>query len=78
MDLEVGRRHRLPELSILDDDGKICGDVPHLFDALPRFAARVAVRVALTDLGLYRGEVSHTMVLPVCRWVRYPLVWKIV
>ena len=69
VDFEVGRRHDLPELSILDDEGKLCGDVPRLFDALPRFVARVAVRAALMDLGLYRGEVDHTMVLPVCRWV---------
>ncbi|KAK7113968.1 valine--tRNA ligase-like [Littorina saxatilis] len=66
VDREVGRRHSLPALSILDDEGKICGDVPQLFHSLPRFEAREMVRGALTDLGLYRGEVDHAMVLPVC------------
>ncbi|KAL8559700.1 Valine--tRNA ligase [Nucella lapillus] len=68
VDLEVGRRHQLRELSILDDSGRMCGEgVPPDFVGVPRFTAREAVRSALTNLGLYRGERDHCMVLPLCR-----------
>ncbi|KAK7474838.1 hypothetical protein BaRGS_00033910 [Batillaria attramentaria] len=66
VDLEVGRRHNLPELSILDDEGKTCGQVGQQFQGLKRFVARQKVRDALLDMGLYRGEVDHEMILPVC------------
>ncbi|XP_076469865.1 valine--tRNA ligase-like [Babylonia areolata] len=67
VDLEVGRRHRLPELSVMDDEGRMVGEVvPAPFVGLPRFRAREAVKRALCDLDLYRGEVDHAMVLPVC------------
>ncbi|VDQ17499.1 unnamed protein product [Trichobilharzia regenti] len=33
---------------------------------MPRFAAREAVRKALDELGLYRGEKDNPMVVPIC------------
>jgi len=36
---------------------------------MKRFDARKSVEAELRELGLYRGEVDHEMLLPVCRFV---------
>jgi len=36
---------------------------------MKRFAARRSIETALRDAGLYRGDVDHEMILPVCRFV---------
>jgi valyl-tRNA synthetase len=54
-DFEIGRRHNLPMLNILDEDARITGtDTP--FDGLDRFEARVAVREALREQGRIVAE----------------------
>jgi len=36
---------------------------------MKRFDARKTVEIALREMGLYRGDVDHEMMLPVCRFV---------
>ena len=64
-DYEVGLRHQLAFITILDDDGLItsgCGQ----FSGMKRFDARKAVLNALKDAGLYRDSKDNPMVVPIC------------
>ena len=54
-DFEIGRRHDLPMLSIMDEQGRIAGTGTE-FDGLDRFAARVAVRERLAEQGRIVAE----------------------
>jgi len=36
---------------------------------MKRFDARQSIAAVLREAGLYRGEVDHEMMLPVCRFV---------
>lgn len=56
-------------LSVIDDKGNIHGEAGESFIGMPRFLARNKVCLALKDLGLYRGEMPHDMMLPLCRYV---------
>ncbi|CAH1773981.1 unnamed protein product, partial [Owenia fusiformis] len=64
-DFDLGKRHALPSINILDDDGKMnknCGE----FSDMKRFEARYRVANALKELGLLKEIRSHPMSLPVC------------
>jgi valyl-tRNA synthetase len=65
-DYELGQRHSLPILNILNDDGTI-NNVCAQFTGLKRFDARVAVLEALKEAGFYRGTENNTMTIPICR-----------
>jgi valyl-tRNA synthetase len=54
-DFEIGQRHDLPMLSIMDEQGRITGTGTE-FDGLDRFAARVAVRERLAEQGRIVAE----------------------
>ncbi len=54
-DFEIGLRHQLPMISILDARGRIIDTGTH-FDGMDRFEARVAVREALADQGRIVAE----------------------
>jgi len=63
-DFEIGRRHNLPTLTIMDERAKITAPGP--FQGLDRFAARLAVVAALREDGRivaekrpYRHSVGH-------------------
>ncbi|EUB61231.1 Valyl-tRNA synthetase [Echinococcus granulosus] len=64
-DYEVGRRHNLPFLTCIDDNG-IMTEVAGPFAGMKRFEARHAVHRALLERGLYRGESENPMVVPLC------------
>ncbi|RUS79192.1 hypothetical protein EGW08_013050, partial [Elysia chlorotica] len=64
-DYEVGRRHDLPVIDMLADDGLLLPHLP-LVGGLHRFEARTKVREALCLLGFYHGEKPHTTLLPMC------------
>ncbi|XP_073975140.1 valyl-tRNA synthetase [Rhodnius prolixus] len=64
-DYEVGMRHKLPFLTIIDDEGYITGECGK-FKGMKRFEARKAVLAALKELGLYRETKDNPMVVPVC------------
>jgi valyl-tRNA synthetase len=54
-DFEIGRRHGLAMISIMDEEGRIC-DTGTEFDGLDRFAARTAVRERLREQGRIAAE----------------------
>ncbi|XP_071449683.1 valine--tRNA ligase isoform X2 [Hetaerina americana] len=64
-DYDVGKRHSLPMINILDDEGRIIGDCGE-FTGMPRFAARKAVLAALKEKNLYRETKDNPMVVPIC------------
>jgi len=53
-DFEIGRRHDLPSLTIMDERGVITATGP--FEGLDRFEARPAVLAALREQGRVAGE----------------------
>ncbi|UQX89666.1 valine--tRNA ligase [Jatrophihabitans telluris] len=54
-DFEIGQRHRLPMLTVMDEQGRITGTATE-FDGLDRFEARTAVREKLRDQGRIVAE----------------------
>lgn len=57
-DFEVGRRHQLPEINILNNDATICCPGSK-YDGMDRYAAREAVVEDLRALGLLVKVVPH-------------------
>uniref|UniRef100_A0A673LLA7 Valine--tRNA ligase n=1 Tax=Sinocyclocheilus rhinocerous TaxID=307959 RepID=A0A673LLA7_9TELE len=64
-DYEVGERHKLPFINILDENGLLI-NVPPPFLGMKRFEARKAVLQALKDLGQFKEVKDNPMVVPVC------------
>lgn len=64
-DYEVGMRHDLPSITIIDDNGNICPGCGE-FSGMRRFDARKAVLEALKQKGLYRDTKDNPMVVPIC------------
>ena len=62
-DFEVGKRHGLPNITIMNLDGSINSEGGP-FEGMDRFEARKAVKEKITELGLDRGGEPHTMALP--------------
>ena len=54
-DFQIGQRHGLPMLTIMDEQGRIA-DTGTVFDGMDRFEARVAVREALRKQGRIVAE----------------------
>lgn len=64
-DHDVGRRHDLSFITIIDDKGNLtenCGE----FSGMKRFDARKTVLQALKDKGLYVDTKDNPMVVPMC------------
>lgn len=64
-DYEVGKRHHLEFVNILNDDGTLNQNAGS-FAGMKRFTARRAVVDALKDAGLYVETKDNPMVVPVC------------
>eukprot|EP00731_Ephydatia_muelleri_P023901 Em0016g172a len=64
-DYEVGKRHKLPFVEMMDDIGCIT-DVCPQFKGMPRFEARKAILAALKEKGLFRDLKENPMVVPIC------------
>ncbi|XP_077298663.1 valyl-tRNA synthetase [Arctopsyche grandis] len=64
-DYEVGKRHNLPFITILSDDGIIIGDCGQ-FTGMKRFDCRVEISKVLQTLGLYKEKKDNPMVVPLC------------
>ena len=62
-DFEVGQRHKLQFINILNPDGTL-NDEGGEFKGMDRFDARKAVKAKIESLGLFRGTVPHIMALP--------------
>uniref|UniRef100_A0A3B5AMM4 Valine--tRNA ligase n=1 Tax=Stegastes partitus TaxID=144197 RepID=A0A3B5AMM4_9TELE len=64
-DYEVGERHNLTFINILDENGLLI-NVPPPFLGMKRFEARKAVLQALKDRGHFKEIKDNPMVVPVC------------
>lgn len=64
-DYEVGISHKLPFVKCINELGLIT-DIVDKFSGMRRFDARIAVRKALQELGMYVGCKDHEMVVPKC------------
>ena len=65
-DFEIGLRHKLPSVKVIDFHGKMTQDVPAEFRGLPREKAREAVVAALEARGLLKKTEPYTHAVPVC------------
>jgi valyl-tRNA synthetase len=65
-DYEIGKRHALPLINVLDRDARITGpdDIPAELRGLDRFAARERVVALLDGLGLLERIEPHTLPVP--------------
>jgi valyl-tRNA synthetase len=63
-DFEVGKRHNLPQINVLDAYGKIDGDVPGGYRGLDRFEARKKVVSDIDALGLLEKIEPTTHTVP--------------
>ncbi len=65
-DWQIGQRHGLPVIAILDLEAKINANAPEKYRGMDRFVARKAVLADLTTAGLLVSEKPHRMVVPRC------------
>ena len=63
-DFEIGKRHSLPSISILNDDATLNDAVPEAFVGLDRFVARKEIIKALKNLELFDKEESYKHSVP--------------
>ncbi|KAF2204598.1 valyl-tRNA synthetase-like protein, partial [Delitschia confertaspora ATCC 74209] len=64
-DYEIGKRHNLPFINILNDDGTLNGNAGP-FAGQKRFDARYTVTDELTKLGLFVKKENNAMKIPLC------------
>ncbi len=62
-DFEIGRKHGLPELSVIGEDGRMTGLVPE-YAGLPVAEAQAAVVAALDEAGAIRAKEPYTHTVP--------------
>ncbi len=63
-DYEMGRRHGLPMINILDDNAAIGAEAPAAYRGLDRFEARARVVEDMQRLGLLEKVDDHTLRVP--------------
>lgn len=63
-DYEIGLRHQLDVINILDRDARLNNDVPEQYRGLDRFAARKLLVADLDRLGLVDRVDKHTLKVP--------------
>ena len=63
-DFEVGRRHGLPLITVIDRDGKICEPAPEPYRGLDRFAARKRIVADLEAQSLLAKVEDHVHTVP--------------
>ncbi|RLQ21596.1 valine--tRNA ligase [Seongchinamella sediminis] len=63
-DYEMGKRHGLPLINILDDDAAIGGEAPAAYVGMDRFEARKKIVADLEALGLLEKIDDHTLKVP--------------
>jgi valyl-tRNA synthetase len=64
-DFELGRRHKLPEIDVMTDDGHMSANAGQ-YAGLERFAARKKVVEDLKALGLLEKVTEHTHAIGIC------------
>ena len=63
-DYEMGKRHQLPVINVLNDDASINNDAPEAYRGLDRFAARKQIVADLEDAGLMEKIEPHVLMVP--------------
>ncbi len=63
-DFEVGRRHNLPMINVLDRDARINENAPTAYQGLDRYEARKKVVAEFEALGLLEKIEPHTLMMP--------------
>ncbi|RLA50254.1 MAG: valine--tRNA ligase, partial [Gammaproteobacteria bacterium] len=63
-DYEVGRRHGLPMINILDDNAAISVEAPEAYRGMDRFEARVRIIADMEALSLLDKIEDHTLKVP--------------
>jgi len=63
-DYEVGQRHNLPQISVLDLHAKLNGNAPAAYRGLDRFVARKRIVADLEAQGLLERITDHTSMIP--------------
>ncbi|MGO9588715.1 MAG: valine--tRNA ligase [Candidatus Acidiferrales bacterium] len=64
-DFEVGKRHNLPEIDVMTNDGHM-NEAAGKYAGLERFAARGRIVADLTELGLLEGVKEHMHAVGTC------------
>jgi valyl-tRNA synthetase len=64
-DFEVGKRHNLPEIDVMTNDGHM-NEAAGKYAGLERFAARARIVADLKELGLLEGVKEHMHAVGVC------------
>ncbi|HEY7526643.1 MAG TPA: valine--tRNA ligase [Candidatus Limnocylindria bacterium] len=64
-DYEVGRRHGLPMISVLDEDARLTDEAGE-FAGLDRYDARARIIDRLREMGDLEGEAPHQLVIGRC------------
>jgi len=64
-DFEAGRRHNLPQIDVMTDDGKM-GEAAGPYAGLDRFEARKRIVADLQTLGLLEGITDHAHAVGIC------------
>ena len=64
-DFEVGKRHKLPEIDVMTDDGRINGN-GYAYAGMDRFEARKRIVEDLKTRGLLEKIVDHTHAVGLC------------
>jgi valyl-tRNA synthetase len=63
-DYEMGKRHGLPMINILDDDAGLNNDAPEAYRGMDRFDARKKIVADMEALGLLDKVEDHTLKVP--------------
>jgi valyl-tRNA synthetase len=63
-DYEIGKRHGLPVINVLNDDASLNEEAPEAYRGLDRFEARDRIVADLEAAGLLEKIESHQMVVP--------------
>jgi len=63
-DYEMGKRHQLPTINVLNDDASINDNAPEAYRGLDRFAARKQIVADLEAAGLMEKIEPHVLMVP--------------
>jgi len=63
-DYEMGKRHQLPTINVLNDDASINDNAPEAYRGLDRFAARKQIVADLEAAGLMEKIEHHVLMVP--------------
>lgn len=63
-DFEMGKRHKLPMINVMNEDATMADTVPERFRGLDRFVARKEIVKGMKELGLYLKDETHRNAVP--------------